>query len=73
MIRHRVISRWTWSHTVEVQWRVITSTACSDRYRFLLAYCAERGIHITWPRAYKKNDRARIEQKNGAVVHKPVG
>jgi hypothetical protein len=36
----------------------------------VLAYCGERGIEITRSRAYKKNDQAWIEQKNGAVVRK---
>jgi hypothetical protein len=39
----------------------------------VLAYCGERGIEITRSRAYKKNDQAWIEQKNGAVVRKLVG
>lgn len=39
----------------------------------VLAYCGERGIQMTRSRAYKKNDQAWIEQKNGAVVRKLVG
>jgi hypothetical protein len=39
----------------------------------VLAYCGERGIQMTRSRAYKKNRRAWIEQKNGAVVRKLVG
>jgi hypothetical protein len=39
----------------------------------VLAYCAERGIQMIRSRAYKKNDQAWIEQKNGAVVRKLVG
>ena len=31
------------------------------------------GLVHTRPRAYKKNDRARIQQKNGAVVRRLVG
>lgn len=39
----------------------------------LVAYCRERGIEFTRSRAYRKNDRAWIEQKNGAVVRRFVG
>jgi hypothetical protein len=39
----------------------------------VLAYCGENGIQMTRSRAYKKNDQAWIEQKNGAVVRKLVG
>jgi hypothetical protein len=39
----------------------------------VLAYCSDRGIQMTRSRAYKKNDQAWIEQKNGAVVRKLVG
>ena len=34
----------------------------------LLSYCEERGIEFTRSRAYRKNDQAWIEQKNGSVV-----
>jgi hypothetical protein len=34
----------------------------------VLAYCGERGIQMTRSRAYKKNDQAWIEQKNGASL-----
>jgi hypothetical protein len=36
-------------------------------------YCKERGLELTRSRAYKKNDQAWIEQKNGAVVRRLVG
>ena len=39
----------------------------------LTQYCAERGIEFTRSRPYRKNDQARIEQKNGAVVRHFVG
>lgn len=39
----------------------------------VLAYCAESSVQLTRSRAYKKNDQAWIEQKNGAVVRKLVG
>ena len=39
----------------------------------LLVYCEERGIEFTRSRAYRKNDQAWIEQKNGSVVRRFVG
>lgn len=39
----------------------------------LLSYCRKRKLELTRSRAYKKNDQAWIEQKNGAVVRKLVG
>jgi hypothetical protein len=39
----------------------------------LVSYCRERGIEFTRSRAYKKNDQAWIEQKNGSVVRRMVG
>jgi hypothetical protein len=36
-------------------------------------YCNERCLELTRSRAYKKNDQAWIEQKNGAVVRHLVG
>jgi hypothetical protein len=39
----------------------------------LVNYCKDRGIVLTRSRAYKKNDQAWIEQKNGAVVRRMVG
>ena len=39
----------------------------------LIRWCNERGIEFTRSRAYRKNDRAWIEQKNGAVVRRFVG
>ena len=39
----------------------------------LLGYCRERKLELTRSRAYKKNDQAWIEQKNGAVIRKLVG
>lgn len=34
----------------------------------VLRYCRSRELELTRSRAYKKNDQAWIEQKNGAVV-----
>jgi hypothetical protein len=39
----------------------------------LVAFCKERTIELTRSRAYKKNDQAWIEQKNGSVVRRLVG
>ena len=39
----------------------------------LLNYCTERQIELTRLRAYRKNDQAWIEQKNGAVVRRFAG
>lgn len=39
----------------------------------LLDYCEKHRIKFTRSRAYRKNDQAWIEQKNGAVIRKFVG
>jgi hypothetical protein len=39
----------------------------------LVNYCDETGIAFTRSRAYRKNDQAWVEQKNGAVVRRLVG
>jgi hypothetical protein len=39
----------------------------------LISYCRQRGLELTRCRAYRKNDQAWIEQKNGAVVRRLVG
>lgn len=39
----------------------------------LYEYCQTHGITFTRSRAYKKNDNAHVEQKNGAVVRRLVG
>jgi hypothetical protein len=39
----------------------------------LVGFCRDRGIELTRSRAYKKNDQAWIEQKNGSVVRRLVG
>jgi hypothetical protein len=36
-------------------------------------WCRDRNIEVTRSRAYKKNDQAFVEQKNGAVVRRLVG
>ena len=36
-------------------------------------YCQKQGIVFTRSRAYRKNDQAWVEQKNGAVVRKLIG
>ena len=39
----------------------------------LTQYCADRGIEFTRSQAYRSNDQAWIEQKNGSVVRRFVG
>jgi hypothetical protein len=39
----------------------------------LLAYCQEKSTEFTRSRAYRKNDQAWIEQKNGAVIRRFAG
>jgi hypothetical protein len=39
----------------------------------LVGYCRDNGIELTRCQAYKKNDQAWIEQKNGAVIRRMVG
>ena len=39
----------------------------------LVQHCADSGIEFTRSRAYRKNDQAWIEQKNGAVIRRFVG
>ena len=39
----------------------------------LIRYCVDRGIEFTRSRAYRSNDQAWIEQKNGSVVRRFVG
>jgi hypothetical protein len=36
-------------------------------------YCQKQGIVFTRSRAYRKNDQAWVEQKNGAIVRKLIG
>ena len=39
----------------------------------LTEYCADRRIEFTRSRAYRKNDQAWVEQKNGAVIRRFLG
>ena len=39
----------------------------------LVGYCEGRSIELTRSRAYRKNDQAWIEQKNGSVIRRFVG
>jgi hypothetical protein len=39
----------------------------------VVPWCRSREIEVTRSRAYKKNDQAFVEQKNGAVVRRLVG
>jgi hypothetical protein len=39
----------------------------------VVPWCREQGLEVTRARAYRKNDQAWVEQKNGAVVRRLVG
>ncbi len=39
----------------------------------LIEYCSDNDVEFTRSRAYRKNDQAWVEQKNGAVVRRLVG
>ena len=39
----------------------------------LIGYCTDHGIEFTRSRAYRKNDQAWVEQKNGAVIRRFLG
>ena len=39
----------------------------------LIGYCADHGIEFTRSRAYRSNDQAWIERKNGNLVRRFVG
>jgi len=39
----------------------------------VVRWCRDQGIAVTRSRAYKKNDQAYVEQKNGAVVRRLIG
>ena len=39
----------------------------------LIDYCREKGIEFTRSRAYRSNDQAHIEQKNGAAIRRFAG
>jgi hypothetical protein len=39
----------------------------------VVAWCRENSLEVTRARAYRKNDQAWVEQKNGAIVRRLVG
>jgi len=39
----------------------------------VVAWCRDNGLEVTRTRAYRKNDQAWVEQKNGAIVRRLVG
>jgi hypothetical protein len=39
----------------------------------VVAWCRAHGLEVTRARAYRKNDQAWVEQKNGAIVRRLVG
>lgn len=40
---------------------------------FVVSWCRSENLEVTRSRAYRKNDRAHVEQKNGAIVRRLVG
>lgn len=39
----------------------------------VVQWCQQHGWEVTRSRAYRKNDKAWVEQKNGAIVRRLVG
>ena len=39
----------------------------------VVCWCRSQGLEVTRSRAYRKNDQAWVEQKNGAIVRRLVG
>jgi hypothetical protein len=39
----------------------------------VVQWCRDQGLEVTRSRAYRKNDQAWVEQKNGAIVRRLVG
>jgi hypothetical protein len=39
----------------------------------VVTWCRQKGLEVTRSRAYRKNDQAWVEQKNGAIVRRLVG
>ena len=39
----------------------------------VVTWCRQQGLEVTRSRAYRKNDQAWIDQKNGAIVRRLVG
>jgi hypothetical protein len=39
----------------------------------VIGWCRDQGLEVTRSRAYRKNDQAWVEQKNGAIVRRLVG
>ena len=39
----------------------------------VVGWCRGQGLEVTRSRAYRKNDQAWVEQKNGAIVRRLVG
>lgn len=50
-----------------------TDNGCEFINYELLNYCEKNSVTFTRSRAYKKNDQAHIEQKNGSVIRRIVG
>ena len=39
----------------------------------VVPWCRQQKIEVTRSRAYKKNDQAFVEQKNGSIVRRLIG
>jgi hypothetical protein len=73
--QHRVTAA---IHEVRRRWPVLLRGLDSDNgsefiNQTLYGYCPREGLTFTRSRAWKKNDSAHVEQKNGAVVRHLVG
>ncbi|HJS44424.1 MAG TPA: transposase family protein, partial [Gemmatimonadales bacterium] len=73
--QHRVTAA---IHEVRARWPVPLRGIDSDNgsefiNQTLYGYCQREGLTFTRSRAWKKNDSAHVEQKNGAVVRHLVG
>jgi hypothetical protein len=51
----------------------LTSTTTAFMNERVVTWCREQGLEVTRARAYRKNDQAWVEQKNGAIVRRLVG
>ena len=50
-----------------------TDNDCAFINQTVLSYCRQAQLEFTRSRAYRKNDQAWVEQKNGAIVRKLTG
>ena len=55
------------------KWGIDTDDDSAFMNQTVFDHCNARGLEQTRSRAYKKNDQAWVEQKNGAIVRRLVG